>query len=88
MTKGLLNTNRFTNKGKNTPSQEKAFLATSPKLGADKTEEVRHNNYMECRLLDFNEVCNLLNIGRSTLYCLINKKQIKAVKLASRTLFR
>ena len=88
MTETLLTTNRFSNKGKNTPNQEKAFLATPPKLGADKTEEVRHNSCMECNLLEVNEVCSLLKIGRSTLYNLVNKKELKAVKLLGRTLFR
>lgn len=91
MTKGSLNTNRFTDKGKNTPSQEKAIFVkpiNNTILGADKSEKVRQNNYMECNLLEVNEVCQLLKIGRSTLYGLVNSKSLRAVKLLGHTLFR
>lgn len=76
----------------NPMDEEQDFLATPPKdnivLGADKIEKVRHTVSMDCSLLDFNYVCSLLGVGRTTLYSLVNNKSIKAVKLLGRTLFR
>ena len=96
MTSALPTTNRFFNEGKNTPlipEDQKLFLAPtntqdSYVIGADNPAERRLNSYMECNLLEVNEVCSLLKIGRSTLYGLVNRKEIKAVKLLGRTLFR
>lgn len=72
--------------------EKQDFLATPPKdntiLGADKIEKVRHTIPMDYGLLDFNSVCKLLGVGRTTLYSLVNNKSIKAVKLLGRTLFR
>lgn len=39
-------------------------------------------------LLDVEQVRSLLKIGRSTLYSLVNRKQLIAVKIGDRTLFR
>lgn len=96
MTSTLPTTNRFPNEGKNTPSileDQKLFLANTKTqdsliIGADKNTEVRQNTYMNCNLLEVHEVCNLLKIGRSTLYGLVNRKELKAIKLLGRTLFR
>lgn len=63
--------------------QEKSSIS-----GAGVTPDLRNNRLMKCNLLEVNEVCDLLKIGRSTLYGLVNKKTIKAVKLLGRTLFR
>ncbi|MDR0590971.1 MAG: helix-turn-helix domain-containing protein [Candidatus Nomurabacteria bacterium] len=57
-------------------------------VGADKTQNVRHNSDMSIQLLDMEQVCETLHIGRSTLYKLMNSKQMVAVKLFGRTLFR
>ena len=57
------------------------------KKGADKLRKTRQNSDMNY-LLDIPEVCELLRVGRSTLYGLVNGRQLVAVKLAGRTLFR
>lgn len=86
------NTNRYSKTIKNdvlsnnsplSHDQEKTLIS-----GAGVTPNLRNNRLMECNLLEFNEVCGLLKIGRSTLYGLVNGKTIKAVKLLGRTLFR
>lgn len=59
------------------------------KMGADEKPETHRNNSMELRLLNVNEVCELLQIGRTTLYRLVNEGQIRKVSIgAQRTLFR
>lgn len=59
------------------------------KMGADEKSETHHNKGMELRLLNVNEVCELLQIGRTTLYRLVNEGQIRKVSIgAQRTLFR
>ena len=60
----------------------------TPVLGLGVNTKTRDNGSMSYNLLEFNEVCSLLKIGRSTLYGLVNSKTIKAVKLLGRTLFR
>ena len=50
--------------------------------------EVRNNDNMKYNLLGLLDVCNLLKISRSTLYSLVNRGEIKAVKIRNRTLFR
>ncbi len=81
------NTNRYPNTLKNdfSPTLSNQEISIS---GAGVSPKLRDNRLMECNLLEFNEVCSLLKIGRSTLYSLVNKKAIKAVKLLGRTLFR
>lgn len=49
-------------------------------------ESINEMNNMS--LLDVEQVLDLLKIGRSALYNLINRKQLVAVKLGRRTLFR
>lgn len=86
------NTNRLINHNKNVATEPKK--SPTPSLedriisGADILSETRNNVDMRCNLLEFNAVCSLLKIGRSTLYGLVNTKSIKAVKLLGRTLFR
>lgn len=46
------------------------------------------NEMNNARLLNIEQVLNLLQIGRSALYNLINRKQLVAVKIGKRTLFR
>lgn len=85
-------TNRFSIRNKNVVSDcdnlSDPHPNKNPISGADVLNETRDNVCMKCNLLEFNEVCSLLKIGRSTLYSLINSKAIKAVKLLGRTLFR
>lgn len=76
------------------PNQEvpqQNFSATSPMdnstLDLGKFDKTRHNTDMNY-LLSIKEVCQLLSIGRSSVYNLINGQQLTAVKLAGRTLFR
>lgn len=75
-------------KTKPTDEVTQEISATPEKIGADKIEKVRHTIPMDYGLLDFNSVCKLLGVGRTTLYSLVNNKSIKAVKLLGRTLFR
>ena len=85
------NTNRYSKTIKNDALGNNSLFSNSPKnsiSGAGVTPDLRNNRLMECNLLELNEVCSLLKIGRSTLYSLVNKKTIKAVKLLGRTLFR
>ena len=94
------NTNRLKNCNKNVatstveptslrPSKlSQNFSATSPKRGLDAMNKARQNNTGVDYLLNINEVCQVLNIGRSSIYNLINGKRLTAVKLAGRTLFR
>lgn len=86
------NTNRFANACKNVGTKREKFSTSYPEetpvLGLGVNAETRNNGSMSCNLLEFNEVCGLLKIGRSTLYSLVNSKAIKAVKLLGRTLFR
>ena len=79
--KSTSTTNRLANEDKN-------VRIRLSEIGADKSSEARDNNIMPCCLLGFDEVCDLLKIGRSTLYDLINEQKLVAVKLARRTLFR
>ena len=65
-----------------------SYPEETPVLGLGVSGKLRNNSSMRCNLLEFNEVCGLLKIGRSTLYGLVNGKSIKAVKLLGRTLFR
>lgn len=96
------NTNRLANDIKNVPqrtrvtgvslatsqSKQPGNFADAPVLGLDIINEERHSTAMKCNLLEVDDVCGLLKIGRSTLYSLVNKKAITAVKLVNRTLFR
>lgn len=85
------NTNRYSKTIKNDVSGNNSPLYNNQEnaiSGAGVTLDLRNNRLMECNLLELNEVCSLLKIGRSTLYGLVNKKTIKAVKLLGRTLFR
>lgn len=84
------NTNRYSKTIKNDVCDESSSLVHQKNSisGAGVSTEVRNNRLMECNLLEFNDVCALLKIGRSTLYSLVNSKSIKAVKLLGRTLFR
>lgn len=99
MTKRSLYTNRLANGGKNTshsiepplatnPNEKQVNFSATPVLGLGAEGDLRFNGSMNCNLLEVSEVCNLLKIGRSTLYNLVNQKAIKAVKLLGRTLFR
>lgn len=100
MPKRNLNTNRLANGGKNTTNSRKDSFATNlndeqnglfatPVLGLGVEDRTRFNNSMNYGpLLEFDEVCKLLRISRSTLYLLVNKKEIKAIKLRGKTLFR
>lgn len=86
----VTNTNRYSKTIKN-DTLNNSPLFNNPEIsisGAGVSTEVRNNRLMECNLLEVNDVCGLLKIGRSTLYSLVNKKAIKAVKLLGRTLFR
>lgn len=76
------NNNKYTSDNSGTPP------TNYPILGLGANAKVRHNLDMHCNLLEFDHVCGLLKIGRSTLYGLVNKKRIKAVKVLNRTLFR
>ena len=85
------NTNRYSKTIKNDGSNNNSLFFNSQKIaisGAGVSPDLRNNRLMECSLLEFNDVCDLLKIGRSTLYNLVNRKEIKAVKLLGRTLFR
>lgn len=57
------------------------------KKGADKLEKVRQNNDVGY-LLNIPEACETLNIGKSTLSELVRRRDLVAVKIGSRTLFR
>ena len=88
---GISNTtNRYLNPIKNDVVQNNfaPSFAKIPNLGLDENKDVREAVRMKCNLLEVDDVCDLLKIGRSTLYGLVNKKAIKAVKLLGRTLFR
>ncbi len=84
------NTNRYSKTIKNDTLNNSPLLNNLENSisGAGVSTKIRNNRLMECNLLEFNDVCALLKIGRSTLYSLVNKKEIKAVKLLGRTLFR
>lgn len=73
-------------------SANKSALKKSPKKsekGADGMEETRHNREeMAYTLLNVNQVCKALQIGRTSLYSLINARELKAIKILGRTLFR
>ena len=57
------------------------------KKGMDVEELTRQNRSMPY-LLNISQVCSLLNIGRSTLYVLVERQELPAVKVLGRTLFR
>lgn len=57
------------------------------KKGMDVEELTRQNRYIPY-LLNIPQVCSLLNIGRSTLYILVEKRKLPAVKVLGRTLFK
>ena len=57
------------------------------KKGMDVEELTRQNRNMPY-LLNISQVCSLLNIGRSTLYVLVERQELPAVKVLGRTLFR
>ena len=86
----VTNTNRYSKTIKNDNFNNSPLLTNQENSisGAGVSTNIRNNSLMECNLLEFNEVCSLLKISRSTLYSLVNKKVIKAVKLLGRTLFR
>lgn len=66
-------------------SKRAETLSSSAKFdGLYKNEEVRQN--LGARLLNIEEASNYLNIGRSTMYSLLNTKKIKAIKIGKRTL--
>ena len=70
---------------------EKPTLTESVKnleKGADKLQNARYDSDMSCQLFEVEQVCGALKIGRSTLYKLVNSRELKAVKLLGRTLFR
>lgn len=83
-TKKRLEPNKYVEEDENNcVSPEKKLIS-----GAGVMAKVRNNSNMKCNLLELDDVCALLKIGRSTLYGLVNAKSIKAVKLLGRTLFR
>lgn len=56
--------------------------------GAGVSTETRHNMAMDCNMLTVDQVCSLLKISHSTLYDLLNKKELVAFKQKRRTVFR
>lgn len=58
-------------------------------IRADEKLEIRHNdNMMVPRLYSVAEACELLSIGRTKLYDLLNQNLLKAVKIGRNTVFR
>lgn len=81
---------RLPNQGKNADDDQTKFREHSSeksKKGVDITDFARQYGSIPY-LLDVSQVCSLLNIGRSTLYNLVGKQELPAVKVLSRTLFR
>ena len=57
-------------------------------LGAPEIEKTRHNTDMAYQLFSIEDACKILTVGRTTLYKFINRKELPAVKLGSKTSIR
>ena len=64
----------------------KKILPFSYKETLYKNKEVRQNPDIKPKLLSVEEASNYLNIGRSTMYTLLNTREIRAIKIGRRTL--
>ena len=64
------------------------------KKGADKSEEVRHNDNekgnkpMNNQLLSIEQVSKQLNLGKTTIQRLVRENRLKSVQVGSRRLYK